>query len=230
MKIRHCVIISYCLAVSACSNNPNHTAPVTDLYAHSLSNATYVVKPTDTLYSIAWMYGKDYRDLAKNNHINYPYHLEVGQKIYLISTTPGSPSESVKKLQTHKETVSKLSHYKEQWLWPVKGVIVKNYSALNKGVDISGKKGGIIKSTSAGEVVYSGHGIRGYGNLIIIKHNEEFLSAYAHNAKLFVKEGQYVKSGQPIAEMGQLNGKGYILHFEIRQYGKPINPKSCLPV
>ncbi len=119
-----------------------------------------------------------------------------------------------------------------KWLWPTKGRVIKNFSSGdqgNKGIDIAGQRGQSISSTAAGTVVYSGNALRGYGNLVIIKHNDKFLSAYAHNDQLLVKEGQSVKSGQKIATMGSSGTNSVRLHFEIRYQGKSVNPKRYLP-
>ncbi|MCY9804667.1 murein hydrolase activator NlpD [Vibrio scophthalmi] len=119
-----------------------------------------------------------------------------------------------------------------KWLWPTKGRVIKNFSAGdqgNKGIDIAGQRGQAITSTAAGSVVYSGNALRGYGNLVIIKHNDKYLSAYAHNDKLLVHEGQSVKAGQKIATMGSSGTNSVRLHFEIRYQGKSVNPKRYLP-
>ena len=116
------------------------------------------------------------------------------------------------------------------WQWPIKGKIIKNFFKTNrKGIDISGTTGQKVTAAAAGEIVYSGFGLKGYGHLLIIKHNARYLSAYANNRKLLVKEGQRVKKGQAVAEMGILNGKQIALHFEIRKNGKPVNPLNYLP-
>ncbi|WP_024301414.1 peptidoglycan DD-metalloendopeptidase family protein [Pseudogulbenkiania sp. MAI-1] len=114
------------------------------------------------------------------------------------------------------------------WAWPVKGKVLRGYSDSNKGVDIGGRMGQPVLAASDGKVVYSGNGLRGYGKLIIIKHNKTFLSAYAHNSQLLVKEGQAVKKGQPIAEMGNTDADQVKLHFEIRRFGKPVDPLQYL--
>ncbi|MDF2154137.1 peptidoglycan DD-metalloendopeptidase family protein [Vibrio sp. CAU 1672] len=119
-----------------------------------------------------------------------------------------------------------------KWLWPTKGRVIKSFSAGeqgNKGIDIAGQRGQSIVSTAPGTVVYSGNALRGYGNLIIVKHNENYLSAYAHNDRLLVNEGQNVKAGQKIATMGSSGTKSVKLHFEIRYQGKSVNPKRYLP-
>ncbi|CAM3558350.1 peptidoglycan DD-metalloendopeptidase family protein [Vibrio aquimaris] len=119
-----------------------------------------------------------------------------------------------------------------KWLWPAKGRVIKNFSAGdqgNKGIDIAGQRGQPISSTANGTVVYSGNALKGYGNLVIIKHNDNYLSAYAHNERLLVHEGQSVTAGQKIATMGSSGTNSVRLHFEIRYQGKSVNPKRYLP-
>jgi lipoprotein NlpD len=116
------------------------------------------------------------------------------------------------------------------WGWPAGGRVLAGFSeASNKGLDISGKIGDPVFASAAGRVVYSGQGLRGYGKLVIIKHNPTYLSAYAHNHNLLVKEGQNVVKGQKIAEMGNTDSQQAKLHFEIRRLGKPIDPAKLLP-
>jgi lipoprotein NlpD len=114
------------------------------------------------------------------------------------------------------------------WGWPSNGKVLRGYSDSNKGIDISGRMGQSVLAAGDGKVVYSGSGLRGYGKLIIIKHNKTFLSAYAHNSQLSVKEGQTIKKGQKIAEMGNTDADQVKLHFEIRRFGKPIDPMQYL--
>jgi lipoprotein NlpD len=117
------------------------------------------------------------------------------------------------------------------WAWPAKGKIVAGFSetANLKGIDIAGKSGQPVLASGPGKVVYAGSGLRGYGKLIIIKHNNTFLSAYAHNREILVKEGQQVARGQKIAEMGDSDADQVKLHFEIRRLGKPVDPAKFLP-
>ncbi|MGF1911133.1 peptidoglycan DD-metalloendopeptidase family protein [Vibrio kasasachensis] len=146
-------------------------------------------------------------------------------KEYVGSKGKQNVNNSVSKTTPNNVKVTK-------WLWPTKGRVIKNFSAGdqgNKGIDIAGQRGQSILSTAAGTVVYSGNALRGYGNLVIIKHNDKFLSAYAHNDQLLVQEGQSVKSGQKIATMGNSGTNSVRLHFEIRYRGKSVNPKRYLP-
>ena len=139
-----------------------------------------------------------------------------------IENAPNPPVESTS-LAMHAPAVS-------NWIWPTSGQLLSSFSANSKGLKISGQMGQAIVATAAGEVVYSGDGLRGYGNLIIIKHNDTLLSAYAHNSKLLVKEGETVTQGQQIAEMGSTDTDSPQLHFEIRRHGKPVDPMEFLPV
>lgn len=116
-----------------------------------------------------------------------------------------------------------------EWIWPAKGKVSELFSESTKGIDIAGTSGQAVTASAAGKVVYSGEGLRGYGKLIIIKHNNTYLSAYAHNNKLLVKEGQAVAKGQKIAEMGNTDSNLVKLHFEIRKNGKPVDPLKHLP-
>jgi lipoprotein NlpD len=119
-----------------------------------------------------------------------------------------------------------------RWHWPTHGHVIETFSSKSstrKGIDIAGRLGQGVKAASAGRVVYSGSGLRGYGKLIIVKHNEQYLSAYAHNRKLLVKQGDTVKLGQRIAEMGRSGTDRVKLHFEIRREGNPVNPMRYLP-
>ena len=216
------------------------------------------VKKGETLYSIAFRYGIDYRSLAKVNGIKAPYQILIGQQLtiipqanspsratvqrskpsktvptktpYRVSTTKrGSVQSKSKNIPAKSASYS--SNRKVYWHWPVRGKIVTSFSPKDhrKGIDIRGKVGDTVAATDAGDVVYSGDGLLGYGNLIIIRHNSSYLSAYGHNKKLLVKEGAKVKRGEKIAEMGRSRKKGAILHFEIRRNGKPVNPLRYLP-
>lgn len=157
-----------------------------------------------------------------------------------VSPKPVDQSRSKEYVESkHKQVVNKTVHTTKQknnkvskWLWPTKGRIIKGFSAGdqgNKGIDIAGQRGQSIVSTANGTVVYSGNALRGYGNLVIVKHNDNYLSAYAHNERLLVKEGQSVRAGQKIATMGSSGASGVRLHFEIRYQGKSVNPKRYLP-
>lgn len=241
-------------------------------------SGAYIVKKSDTLYSIAWRYGHDFKDVAQWNAISAPYTIYPGQKISLVparqkakvarkqtqSLQPGPVvSEEYRKQAAKKnstlqptpvhqnKSVSDAGEKKSQkvvvakkipkikkplsnkqivWRWPTSGKLVKlKQASLKKGIDISGRYGQSIKSSALGRVVYSGSGLLGYGRLIIVKHNETYLSAYAHNSKLLVSEGDDVAAGQTIAEMGNTSSGQSLLHFEIRKNGQSVNPLKLLP-
>jgi len=205
--------------------------------------ASYKVKKGDTLYSISWRYGMDYKTLAKINNIAPPYKIYVGQKLrfksYRQATTTVAKAQTTQpqppKYQPSKSTnttVKTTGNQALKWHWPTQGKIVSTYSksaAGRKGLDIVGKSGQSIVAAASGKVVYSGNGLPRYGNLMIIKHNEVYLSAYAHNKTLLFKEGDYVKAGQKIATMGNTGTQSTQLHFEIRRNGKPVDPMRFLP-
>ncbi|MGB2078296.1 MAG: peptidoglycan DD-metalloendopeptidase family protein [Vibrio sp.] len=156
------------------------------------------------------------------------------QNVNATSTQTSAETTVAKPAQVPVQPVSKATYDQKisKWLWPTKGKVSKGFSLSeqgNKGLDITGQLGQAVNSTANGTVVYAGDALRGYGNLIIIKHNEEYLSAYAHNQKLFVKEGDSVQAGQKIALMGNTGTDSVKLHFEIRYKGKPVNPKNYLP-
>jgi lipoprotein NlpD len=119
------------------------------------------------------------------------------------------------------------------WEWPVNGRLLKSFSVnssnIHKGIDLGGSIGDAVRSAAKGQVVYSGNGLSGYGNLVIVKHNQMYLSAYAHNRRLLVKEGQWVDAGEKIAELGKSGADRAKLHFQIRRDGKPVNPLKLLP-
>lgn len=143
--------------------------------------------------------------------------------------SPPPPSVARNTPKTGQEPLNKGSLV---WMWPLRGNLLKEFSVNGtgkKGIDIAGIPGQSIKAASAGQVVYSGSGLLGYGQLIIIKHNSKFLSAYAHNRKLLAKEGDQVESGQKIAELGSTGTDKPKLHFEIRRLGKPVDPLKYLP-
>ena len=115
-------------------------------------------------------------------------------------------------------------------VWPVQGPVIGKFDgSRNKGIDIAGQAGTPVVAAEAGKVVYAGSELRGYGNLVIVKHNDQLLTAYAHNRKILVKEGQQVSRGQKIAEMGNTDSETVKLHFEIRKQGKPVDPAGYLP-
>ena len=221
------------LLLTGCGNN---YAPVTSaLSSSSVIGNFHQVGRGETLYAIAWRYDMDYRKLAAINHLRPPYKLLVGQKLRLKSRYTYQ-TISQHRIVSHKKA-PKFKPYKltparnlGQWRWPAQGKLIGGYAPSNgyKGINIAGKMGAPIYAAASGRVAYSGNGLRGYGNLIIIKHNSEYLSAYAHNSRNLVKEGQLVKAGEVIAQMGNTEAQTVMLHFEIRRAGKSVNPLQYL--
>lgn len=251
----------------------------------------YQVRKGDTLYSIAFRYGLDYRELASRNGISGNYNIYPGQKLSLKpsarntvpesivrdasiiapkpeivssrqkatnkspstspqvaskSATPPKPSakpaKTTAKVKQQKAAVKpvpkaqtklpKIAAGPIKWGWPASGKIVSTFKtkgAVNKGINIASAYGTKVTAAAKGRVVYAGSGLLGYGNLVIIDHNQQFLSAYAHNSRVLVKENDMVEKGQKVAEMGNSGADRVMLHFEIRRDGKPVNPLRYLP-
>ncbi|HEY7840995.1 MAG TPA: peptidoglycan DD-metalloendopeptidase family protein [Gammaproteobacteria bacterium] len=201
----------------------------------------HVVARGDTLYSIAFRYGEDYRDLARWNGIEDPYVILPGQSIRLTAppaakrqaARPAEPRRSAPLPAKEPARASARVPSTQgplQWRWPAPGRVLRSDSPTSKkGVDIAGRKGESIIAAAPGVVVYSGSGLLGYGQLIIIKHSDTYLSAYAYNEQLLVREGDRVADGQAIATMGLGNDGRPVLHFQIRKDGKPVNPLDYLP-
>jgi lipoprotein NlpD len=173
----------------------------------------YIVQKWDSLYSLAWSFQIDYRDLIKINHLQAPYKLRTGQRIYMSNA---APTKTAAVMPTTK------------WFYPAEGKIVQTFSSYSDGIDISGKAGEPIIAVASGKVVYTGSAIHGMGELIMVKHNDNYFSAYAQNQKILVKEGQNIFAGEKIALMGIDKNKAGILHFEIRCNGKPQDPQKFL--
>ena len=173
---------------------------------------SYVVRPHDTLYSVAWRHNLDFRDLARWNNIGADFHISVGQVLLL-----GPPPASTLSPQVNAAPAT------HAWVWPTDR-IGEPRAVPGGGILLSGHLGQDVRAANAGRVVYTGNGLRGYGNLIIIKHADSLLSAYAHNREMLVRDGQEVAAGQVIAHMGEGAAHAPALYFEIRQNGKPIDP------
>lgn len=246
-------ILCITILVTACQSRDPDRTPVREI-GQGRSGAWHIVQRGETLYSIAWRYGLDYKELAALNGISPPYTIYIDQKIRLIGRGgEGSPkkraekdgpprdvgkSRQVKKQAAKPESAASKSIESVQgdgkvaWRWPMDGEIAAGFSLnddINKGLDIRGKPGDRVKAAGDGVVVYAGGGLRGYGKLVIVKHNDRFLSAYAHNRKVLVKEGDRVKGGETIGRIGNNGPDTEMLHFEIRLDGKPEDPLAYLP-
>lgn len=233
------VLIAAAVALAGCGSP---MAPVTDRTAGSQPPpGSYRVQRGDTLYSISFSYGLDYRDVARWNDISPPYRIYPGQRLRLRAgasrpappaRTASAPPSSSQRAERPRPPDPAPRQSKLRWQWPTEGKVIRGFSANDsgkKGIAIAGRLGQPVRAAADGEVVYSGEGLLRYGKLIIIKHNQTYFSAYAHNRVLLVAEGQRVKVGQTIAELGSSGTTRPMLHFEVRRNGHPVNPLTYLP-
>ena len=290
MQRRMSVLRSWALAclcaglLVGCSSSAQKPVQVVDRSAGSSyakktqpAGGKYIVQRGDTLYSIAFRFGWDWKVLAARNNISAPYVIMPKQAIYFgsssvpvtaykppvqntqptytqpVITTVVPPSQPIVSSQSASPAANtaapapasasapssaappvltsvKLS--KSGWAWPAQGAVIGKFSSngsLNKGIDIAGELGQPVLAGQDGTVVYAGSGLRGYGELVIIKHSDIYVSAYGHNRNLLVREGQKVKAGQVIANMGSTGPDRVKLQFEIRLTGKPVDPMQSLP-
>ena len=204
---------------------------------------TVTVKRGDTVYRIATSNGISPLDLATWNNIAPPYTIYPGQQLRLYpsdgrtptrtASTPPRPSgQSSTTRQPAATPAPPPVRSAVAWRWPADGQLVNRFAAgdpTRQGIGIAGSSGQPVKAAGDGVVVYSGSGLVGYGELIIVKHDDEWLSAYGHNRARLVNEGERVRTGQQIAEMGRSGAARDMLHFEIRHNGRPVDPLSYLP-
>lgn len=210
----------------------------------------YTVKPGDTLIRIGLETGQSWKDVARWSNLENANLIEVGQvlRVAPIAAVPAqevggvvarpvtasavSPAGALDAPKSAASNASPSSGVGDDpgFIWPASGTLLAGFDEVrNKGYDIGGKAGDPVLAAADGRVVYAGAGLRGYGNLIILKHNNTFLTAYAHNQSLLVKEDQSVRRGQKIAEMGSTDADRVKLHFEVRRQGKPVDPVRYLP-
>jgi lipoprotein NlpD len=200
----------------------------------------YSVRPGDTLTKIALDHGQAWRDIAKWNGLDNPNVIEVDQVLRVaplptegkVAASPKPAAAPQQGSQPAPQTPAPANNSEDglAFAWPHPGQILTGFDeAKNKGLDFAGKAGDPVLAAADGKVVYAGSGLRGYGNLVILKHNNTYLTAYAHNQTLWVKEDQNVVKGQRIAEMGSSDADRVKLHFEIRKQGKPVDPIKYLP-
>lgn len=217
----------------------------------------YTVKPGDTLIRIGLETGQSWKDIARWSSLENANLIEVGQVLRVVPPVAAERPRSVAAANASRASAAAAlpttgtaevvaaspapppaasasaaaaSDDQPGFIWPASGTLLAGFDeARNKGFDISGKAGDPVLAAADGRVVYAGAGLRGYGNLIILKHNNIFLTAYAHNQTLLVKEDQAVRRGQKIAEMGSTDTDRVKLHFEVRRQGKPVDPARYLP-
>ena len=252
--IRTLTIVAFALLVSACAAG---------LVGDAFRPPYYIIRPGDTLYSIAWRYQLDHQALMRWNGIDDPRSIQPGVRLRLHpvgdrrlasrddsrQTTDSGATRSTRSQATGSDstsaTATSTARRPEQgraadtngsapggWRWPTAGRVVGTFGdgrVAGRGIDIAGSPGQSVEATAAGEVVYSGDGLKAYGRLLIIRHGGDFLSAYAHNAELLVAEGDRVEAGEPVARMGRTSDGQALLHFEIRQSGQPVDPIRYLP-
>lgn len=223
-----------------------------NLAGRTFEPTVYVVRPGDTVYSIAWRYQIDPEDLVRWNDLENPDRLRIGQRLRLAPRATASgvdaPPDSAParggdrdRAGTAATTAAPQESASREWVargepgtwrWPTEGRVVGTFGdgrVAGRGVDIAGRVGQPVQATAAGKVVYSGEGLQAYGRLVIIRHEGDYVSAYAHNSELLVREGQRVTAGQQIARMGESGDGGAMLHFEIRRQGRPVDPLEYLP-
>ena len=214
------------------------------------ADASYRVRQGDTLYSIAWRNGLDYRRLARWNGIPRPYTIYPGQRLRLgpppgggtraaprpraasPQAAPGDPAADAAGGGSGPAGERQSASGAPGWQWPVTGPVVRGFESDGtgkRGIAIGGREGQPVEAAAGGRVVYSGNGLRGYGNLVIVKHSERYLTAYGYNRELLVREGERVSAGQAIARMGLGPGRQALLHFELRRDGEPVDPRRFLP-
>lgn len=203
------------------------------------ASGVHVVQPGDTLFQIAFRHRLDWRDVAAWNRLGDGHRIYPGQHIRLTPPggAPPAAQPAPKPGQTARQPAPSpppraVAGPAPQWRWPVNGPLVWQFGESRRnptGIGIGGAEGAEIRAAADGTVVYSGSGLIGYGQLIILKHNDSYLSAYGYNRALRVAEGESVKSGQVIAQMGKGPADRPLLHFEIRVDGKPADPARFLP-
>lgn len=214
-----------CLGSSCSSTLVDYSAPV------------HVVQPGETLYSIAWRHGLDYHELARWNRLSDPDVLFVGQRLSLRPVAPQPAAAATPARRTSAPArASPLPAPPRlpppRWSWPTRGPLLGAFGSkdgLANGIEIGGEVDQDIRAAAAGRVVYAGSGLKAYGQLVIINHNDSFLSAYGYNERLVVTQGEDVRAGQVIAKMGLGPERRPQLHFEIRQNGAPVDPLRHLP-
>ncbi|MEO8464871.1 MAG: peptidoglycan DD-metalloendopeptidase family protein [Gammaproteobacteria bacterium] len=227
--VKLCVVLLLAVAAGCSSLAPTEHEPT------RVSRASvHVVRRGETLYQIAWQHRLDQRDLARWNGIRNPDALRVGQRLVLAP-----PRTTAVARRSARATPSRTSppppvpppQPMPAWLWPTDGAVVMGFGSPNgiaSGIAIGGREGQPVRAAAAGHVVYAGSGLIGYGQLVILKHNDTYLSAYGHNSRLLVSQGQDVTAGATIALMGVGPERQPRLHFEIRRDGVPVDPLQFL--
>jgi lipoprotein YgeR len=225
--IRRLTCVSLIAVLAACGSAP-------------VGPGFYRVERGDTVSKVARANQTSVQNIARWNNLTDPNSIEVGQVLRVAppagsvtaATTPSAPPARTNGADASGTASSALitPATSISLIWPTQGSVIRGFDGKSsKGIDIAGASGTQIVAAAAGTVVYAGNGLRGYGNLLIVKHNADYLTAYAHNRALLVKEGQSITQGQPIAEMGDTDTNRVMLHFELRYKGSSIDPSRYLP-
>jgi murein DD-endopeptidase MepM/ murein hydrolase activator NlpD len=226
--IRRLACASWIAVLAACGSAP-------------VGPGFYRVERGDTLSKVARANRTTVGAIVRWNNLSNPDAIEVGQVLRVtppagtatatLPSAPGAPApRTSNNAATYNSAPSITPTSTISLVWPANGNVIRGFDGgSSKGIDIAGQAGTPVIAAAAGSVVYAGNGLRGYGNLLIVKHNADFLTAYAHNRALLVKEGQTVSQGQQIAEMGDSDTDRVMLHFELRYKGSSIDPSRYLP-
>ncbi|MDO5666502.1 MAG: peptidoglycan DD-metalloendopeptidase family protein [Alcaligenaceae bacterium] len=226
--------ICFSALLAACGSGSK--APITSAGgagAASSAAGTYVVQRGDTLYSIARRHGTTVANLSNLNGITDPSQLEVGQRLRVGGAAARSSAPARTTAAQTPAASGQTSRAADaaalSWAWPVRGNVINQFSNTTRGIDIAGTIGTPVNAAADGTVSYVGNGLRGLGNLVLVTHNNGFITAYAHNSRITVQTNERVKRGQKIAELGDSDTTSPRLHFQIRRNGTPVNPLSYLP-
>lgn len=223
MCLSNRLLLALLLGLTACASSPSYPPAPSGFYR---------VQPGDTLYSVSRKHGQSVASLQRWNTLKDTSAIQAGQ---LLRVTPPSgasaqprPSSRPPVNAPRPAPSAKPAVAVPALRWPADGRLLAGYNSRTKGLEIAGQAGDPVRAAAAGKVVYVGHGIRAYGNLVIVKHNEDYLSTYAHNQKLLVKEGESVRQGQPIATMGSSGTDRVKLNFGLRYRGQSMDPAPYL--
>ncbi|MBI0421657.1 peptidoglycan DD-metalloendopeptidase family protein [Acinetobacter oleivorans] len=249
------VAVGFTVAMAGCASKPQ----INNSSRYAMAPNYYTVRSGDTLSGIAMRYGLDYISIAEMNDIPAPYRIYVNQSLRLkkgssprtVSTQVMAQPEQIKRQtialpttqpvtpvtqpstvpSTNTTVASVAPNSSLRWIKPTNGPVIQGFNLANnvKGIRYGGNQGDPIYAAADGQVVYAADGLKEYGNLVLIKHIDGYISAYAHNSKMFVKSGDNITAGQKIAEMGSTGASQVMLEFQIRLDGKPINPVNLLP-
>ncbi|MDI3454918.1 peptidoglycan DD-metalloendopeptidase family protein [Acinetobacter sp. V89_4] len=248
-------VVGFTVAMAGCASKPQ----INNSSRYAMAPNYYTVRSGDTLSGIAMRYGLDYISIAEMNDIPAPYRIYVNQSlrlkkgssprtvstqvmaqpeqikrqtIALPTTQPVAPATQPSTVPSTNTTVASVAPNSSlRWIKPTNGPVIQGFNLANnvKGIRYGGNQGDPIYAAADGQVVYAADGLKEYGNLVLIKHIDGYISAYAHNSKMFVKSGDNITAGQKIAEMGSTGASQVMLEFQIRLDGKPINPINLLP-